>query len=151
MSRYDREIGIFLLVASLLFSIGAFRLGIGKINNFGPGFFPLLAGLFIAFCSLIIILSSLKGGRDRKTQGDSLLTGRSALIAAVLLLFGLFVEKAGFFFCTFFASLLTLRINGTRKWSYLVFVPVLICIGIFLIFNVLLEVRLPLGFLRLRG
>jgi putative tricarboxylic transport membrane protein len=151
MSRYDRGIGIFLFVVSVLFSIGAIRLGIGKINNFGPGFFPLLAGLFIAVCSLIIILSSLKGGRDRKDQGNSLLTGKSALIVAVLLLFGLFVEKAGFFLCTFVASLLTLRINGTRKWSYLVFVPVLICIGIFLVFNVLLEVRLPLGFLRLRG
>ena len=151
MSRNDTGIGIFLFVFSAILSIGAIRLGIGKINDFGPGFFPLLAGLFIAVFSVIIIVSSLKGFADRKTEHGALVTGKSAMIVVVLLLFGLFVEKAGFFLCTFFASLLTLRINGIKKWSYLLFVPVLICVGIFLIFNLLLEVRLPFGILQLRG
>ncbi len=151
MSKYDAKIGIFLLFVSAILSIGAIRLGLGKINDFGPGFFPLLASALIALFSMIIIISSRKASANRIPQASAFITAKSAMIVIVLLVFGLFVESAGFFLCSFFASLLLLRINGIKRWLYLLFVPGLICIGTFLIFNVLLQVRLPLGILEWVG
>ncbi len=147
MKKYDTIIGIVLFFVSVILSIGAIKLRIGKFNDFGPGFFPLLAGLFIAVFSLIIIISSLRGSPNSIPQHDAFITGKTTMIVIILLLFGLFVENAGFFLCAFFASLLMLRINGIKKWPYLLFVPGLICIGTFLIFNILLKVRLPFGIL----
>jgi hypothetical protein len=79
------------------------------------------------------------------------MTGRAGFILGALLAFGFLVEKAGFFVCTFFATLLMLRMTSTRKWTFLFFVAILTCLGVFFVFNVLLDVRLPLGILRPEG
>jgi len=147
----DAKIGIFLLFISALLCYGSIRLGIGKANAPGPGFFPFLAGLIIAILSLVMIIFSAKEAPNHTQQKGLLVTGRAALVSGVLLLFGLLVEKAGFFICTFFATLIMLRANGIRKWPFLLFVSILTCVGIFIGFNLLLKVRLPLGILRFGG
>jgi len=151
MLARDGRIGTFLLFVSILLCYGAIRLGIGETHNPGPGFFPFLAGLIIAVLSLVMIISSIKERPNRNLQKSPLVTTGSALILTVLLFFGFLVEKAGFFVCTFFATLLMLRANGVKRWSYLFFVAFLTCAAIFVVFNVLLEVRLPLGILEFRG
>ncbi|MFB3887466.1 MAG: tripartite tricarboxylate transporter TctB family protein [Thermodesulfobacteriota bacterium] len=145
--RHDVKIGTFLFLISILLVFASLRLGIGKANDPGPGFFPFLAGLMIAFLSLTIILSSFKKLKENHRDEGALISGKAALISLFLLLFGLFVEKAGFFVCTFLATLLMLRTNGMKQWYFLLLVGISTCLGIFLIFNLLLEVRLPLGIL----
>ena len=147
MSIRERGSGVFLLIISALLCYGAFRLGIGEFNNPGPGFFPFLAGLILAALSLALTVSSLRGPLRVSPERPPLFTLRACLILGSLLLFGLFVEKAGFFVCTFLATLLMLRINGIKKWPFLLFVAISVCIGIFLVFNIFLKVRLPLGVL----
>ncbi len=151
MSRRDVGIGIFLLFASALLCYGAIRLGIGKSHQPGPGFFPFLAGMTIAILSVVMIITSVRGSQVSISNKGSFLTGQAAVIVGILLLFGLLVEKAGFFVCTFFATLFLLRITGIKKWPLLLLVAVSACVGIFLVFNLLLEVRLPLGILRFKG
>jgi len=148
MYSRDRGIGIFLLIISALLCYGAIRLGIGKSNNPGPGFFPFLAGMIIFALSLVIIITSVRSSPRISPQMAPFFTIRTGLILGALFLFGLFVEKAGFFICTFFATLMILRANRIKNWFFLIFVSLLICIGIFLVFNLLLEVRLPLGILK---
>ncbi len=147
----DGNIGIFLLGIAALLCYGAIELGIGKTHDPGPGFFPFLAGLIIAILSLGLIGSLLKGRRVLATPQGHLVTGRAALILGVFLLFGFFVEKAGFFVCTFVVTMVLLWANGVQKWPVLLFAALLTCAGIYLVFNVLLEVRLPLGILRWEG
>ena len=146
MNRYI-GIGIFLLIISSLLFHGAIKLGIGKMNNPQPGFVPFLLGLTIAACSLALIASSVKSLPSALPEKRPLLTIRTALILCALLLFGLFVEKGGFFICTFFITLFLLKINGIRKWSIVLALAIIASIGIFLIFNLLLRLRLPLGIL----
>ena len=145
--KHDTKIGSFLFFISTILCYGSLRLGIGKPNDPGPGFFPFLAGLMIAILSWAIILSSLKKSQKNNPDEGALVSEKAALISVFLLLFGLLVEKAGFFVCTFFATLLMLRTNGIKKWHFLLWVGISTCLGIFLIFNLLLEVRLPLGIL----
>jgi hypothetical protein len=151
MGTRDAKIGIFLLFVSVLLCYGAIRLGIGQPHNPGSGFFPLLAGLIIGVLSLLLILSSTRVKPNHDSDRAPWMTGRAAFIVCALLAFGFLVEKVGFFVCTFFATLLMLRMTSTKKWPYLFFVAILTCLGVFFIFNVLLEVRLPLGILRPGG
>ena len=146
MKRYV-GIGIFLLIISSLLIHGAITLGIGKMNNPKPGFVPFLLGLIIAVCSLALIASSVKNLQSALPEKMPLLTIRAALILCALLLFGLFVEKGGFFVCTFLITISFLKINGIRKWFAVLVLAILTSIGIFLIFNILLRLRLPLGIL----
>ncbi len=147
----DGKIGIFLFIVSGLLCNGAARLGVGKTHDPGPGFFPLLAGLMIAFLSLSIIISSIKNKHNFDRPTGPLITGRAALTLGVFVVSGFLVEKAGFFICTFFVTLIMLWINGVKKWPFLFLVAVLTSVGIYLVFNVLLDVRLPLGILRFGG
>lgn len=151
MQGRDGKIGVFLLIVSLFLCYGAIKLGIGKTHDPGPGFFPFLAGLIIAILSLILIISSFQAQHKHSLPAGPLLTGRAALTLGVFLLSGLLVEKAGFFICTFFVTMAMLWINGVKKWPFLFLVATLTSAGIYLVFNVLLDVRLPLGILRLGG
>jgi putative tricarboxylic transport membrane protein len=146
----DTGVGFFLLFVSVLLCYGALRLGTGKINDPGPGFFPFVAGLIIAALTLINIVSSRKKEHQNQRSGP-LVTGRAALFLIILIGFGFVVEKLGFFVSAFFTTLIMLRSNGIKKWSYLLFVAVLTCLGTFVFFNVLLEMRLPLGILAFGG
>lgn len=148
MPNRDGKLGIFLLFFSILISYGALRLGIGKTHDPGPGFFPFLAGLIIALLSLSMIISSIKDKPKYVPPDGPLITGRAALILGVFVIFGFLVEKAGFFICTFFVTIVLLWVNGVKKWHSLLFAALLTSGGIYLVFNVLLEVRLPLGVLR---
>jgi len=149
MQGRDGKIGIFLLIVSLLLCYGAIKLGVGKTHDPGPGFFPFLAGIIIAVLSLLLILSSFSPKHRYSLPSGPLVTGRAALTLGVFLLSGLLVEKAGFFICTFFVTMTMLWINGVKQLPFLCLVAILTSAGIYLVFNVLLDVRLPLGILRL--
>jgi putative tricarboxylic transport membrane protein len=146
MSRHDVGIGILLLLLSGFFCYGAIGLGIGKIHYPGPGFFPFLAGIILAGLSVALIVSGEK--RSHSTpKNDVLFTGQSVLILAILLLFGFLVEKLGFFLCAFGAAVFLLKIVSEKKWPFLLLVSFSACFVIFILFNLLLDVRLPLGVL----
>ena len=149
MHRRDGKIGVFLLIVSFFLCYGAIKLGIGKTHDPGPGFFPFLAGLIIAVLSLILIITSFQAQHQHSLPEGPLLTGRAALTLGVFLISGFLVEKAGFFIITFFVTMTMLWINGVKKWPFLFLVAILTSVGIYLVFNVLLDVRLPLGILRL--
>jgi putative tricarboxylic transport membrane protein len=151
MQGRDGKIGVFLLMVSILLCYGAIELGIGKTHDPGPGFFPFLAGLIIALLSVILIISSFRPRPQFSLPPGSLLTGRAILTLGVFLITGLLVERAGFFICTFLVTIAMLRINGVKKLPFLFLVAILTSLGIYLVFNVLLDVRLPLGILRREG
>ncbi len=151
MQGRDGKVGGFLFVVSLFLCYGAVRLGIGKTHDPGPGFLPFLAGLIITILSLILIISSFQNKLKHFLPETPLLTVRASLTLGVFVIFGLLVEKAGFFICAFFVTIIMLWINGVKKWPLLFLVAILTSGGIYLVFNVLLDVRLPLGVLRLGG
>ena len=144
--RREGYVGAFFCFTSALFCYGALKLGVGEFGRPGPGFFPLLTGLIVGSLSLVMMLRAMR----RSVPGDrpeKLITARTALGLASLIAFGILVEKVGFFVCSFLFITLVLRANGARNWRFLFFFAVLVCVTVFLFFNVLLEARLPLGIL----
>ena len=145
--RREGYVGAFLCFASALFCYGAFTLGIGRLGRPGPGFFPLLTGLIVGTLSLVMIAFSVRTSTASEVKAERLLTVRTFFSLLCLLLFGLLVEKAGFFVCSFLFIIFVLRANGVNKWPFLLFFAAVVCVGVFFFFNVFLEARLPLGIL----
>lgn len=147
MRTWDGRIGIFLLVTSSYYCYLAIRLGLGGARNPGPGFLPFLAGVSVFALSIVLIATSPGFRSHPGHQRPALFKTRACLVLACLLFFGLFVEKAGFFVCSFLFCVFVLLLNGIRKWSVAVLAGALICAGTYLLFNTLLHVKLPLGIL----
>jgi putative tricarboxylic transport membrane protein len=147
MLKRDVTIGIILIFVSALICYGAIRLGIGNANNPGPGFFPFLAGVAVGIFSLAMIITGAKLPPKVASKTETLINIRSVVILFILLLFGLFVEKLGFYVCSFLLIISLLKITSEKKWPFLLFVAISTSVAVFLIFNLLLDVRLPLGIL----
>lgn len=151
MSRYNRKSGIVLLFISVLLSYGAVRLGIGVLRNPGAGFLPLIAGLIIGVLSIPLVFGRSGPSTSPSPPAEPFFTSRAGLFLAVLVLFGVFVERAGFLVCTFLGVIIMLRANGMRRYLYLFLTSTLICVSIFFLFDKILGVRLPWGILGFLG
>jgi putative tricarboxylic transport membrane protein len=150
MLKRDAKVGLFLITfISIPLCYGSVTLGIGTAINPGPGFIPFFAGLILFLMSIVMIFTSLRKRETTEQQENVILISRGAIIILIaLILSGLLVERIGFFICTFCISILVLRINGINKWMLILLISFLNCIVIFIFFNLLLQVRLPLGILQ---
>ena len=148
MSRLEKGVAIVLFVTFFLYLYGAIRLGIGEPRNPGPGLFPLLTCLALGILLLFLLISWIRGLAGSGSEIHLHSVARLGVIVGLLLFFGISVEKAGFPVSIFLATTLMLRINGIKKWWFLLLFAFLASVGTFLLFNMLLGVRLPLGSLR---
>lgn len=73
--------------------------------------------------------------------------GRMVAIFAVLILYVLCLDRAGFILTTLICSCLIMLVMGERKWYILVFMPIALVVLLYVIFNFGLRVPLPKGFL----
>lgn len=148
MSRLEKGVAIVLFVTFVLYLYGAIRLGIAEPRNPGPGLFPLLACMALGILLLFLITPWIRGVAGSGSEIHLHSVARPGVIVGLLLFFGISVEKAGFPVSIFLATTLMLRINGIKKWWFLLLFAILASVGTFFLFNMLLGVRLPLGILR---
>ncbi len=90
--RKNLYAGIMYIAVALWFGLQSFELGIGRINEMGPGFFPLVVSALLVVAGIATIFSSA-GGRTviGKTAWRSLF-----FLLAAPVLFTVLVEGAGF-------------------------------------------------------
>ncbi|MBR5382964.1 MAG: tripartite tricarboxylate transporter TctB family protein [Clostridia bacterium] len=72
---------------------------------------------------------------------------RMVAIFAILILYVLVLDTAGFIITTLVCSELVLLVMGERKWYVLVFMPIVLVAVLYLIFRFGLKVPLPKGFI----
>ena len=140
------------LLASLFFialgigvTVGAIRLGLGKIVEPEPGFFPFLSGVALTVLSLILFFQALIGRRPRTRASGNL--WRPAAIVMGLVIYVLIFDEAGYILATIFLSVIVLRVLKPRaKWTFAV-VSLILAVGSYLLFDRLLGVLLPNGIL----
>jgi hypothetical protein len=79
--------GIALLAIAIFFGVYAAYLGIGTGRRMGPGYFPLLAGLFTAGVSLFIIVPALfRGGEMPRMAWRPFLTLVGSIAVFILVM-----------------------------------------------------------------
>lgn len=115
----------------------------------GPGFFPLLVGVFLCVVALLFVARSLRGRVSATptvvagAAGEA--WGRVGVTAAGLVGFGVLLPWAGFPITTFlFVTALLKRLGGGR-WSIAAGGGAVTAVAAYYFFAVLLDVPLPRG------
>ena len=150
MGKADRISGFFWFLFSLFVSYESYRLGLGSVNQPGPGFLFFWTGIVVAILAIAVILRSF--GARAPEEGKEAATGKrpAAKIVLVLLslfLYALLMERVGFILMTLFLFIFLLGIIERKKWWFAVLVSLAVTVLSYLLFEVGLQSQLPKGLL----
>jgi hypothetical protein len=147
----DLRFSAFILVIAIAYEAMAFWMPRGSLKFPGPGYYPMLVGIFLIATSLGCVIQAIAtrrpAGVPTSTPAD--LRGRGGAKAAALLVllaaYGLFLPLIGFPIAIFTFLLVAIRIFGFRKWPIVALIAIGLTAISFLTFVTWLKVPLPLG------
>jgi len=129
--------------------IGAIQLNVGSLTEPQPGFFPFVGGILLVIFSAIIFLQGwLRRDGERVVFGD---VGRPALLLAIMVALVAVLDRVGYVICTLIVSGLILRILSVKSWRVLIITSLCVSMGTYILFDKLLGIDLPVGFLSRLG
>ena len=149
MGRVLIYCNLFWLLFSLVTCIEAYRLGLGAINQPGPGFFPFSAG----FVMLILSLVALFRSKAKKKKGEE--TNRQepvrwwniVVIMAAIIVYAFSLERIGFLINTFLFMVLLLKVVEPQSWKASIAGGLITTVAANLLFNVIFRAQIPSGVL----
>ena len=137
----ERSGAVLCFIFAMVIGIEAYRLGPGRLSSPGPGLTPLLYALILAGLSAILFFRSSPKGEEPLI----VLKWRPVLsILAILLIYGLLIERLGYLICTFVVMLLLSRM-GKISWLGSLLMAGMAILAINLLFVQWLQVPLPTG------
>ena len=150
MGKADRISGLFWLIFSVFGSYHAYKLGMGKLHQPGPGFLFFWTGIVIGLLSLTVMLRSF--GKRSPDEAKESIFGKGnvtkiLLVLVSLFLYGLLMERLGFLIVTLLLFLYLLGVIEKKRWSFTVLVSLIVTIISYLVFEVGLQSQLPKGLL----
>lgn len=154
MKYRDLYSSLFWIAVAILFCTGAIKYGIFKAGTPGPGLFPFVAGTSLIFLSILALGASLfnqeKEGEDKRSffpYPDS--SKKVFLTSCALLAYPLLLYPAGYLITTFSFMLFLVAVIGQQRIQISITAALLTTVLFYVVFIILLGVRLPKGFLRL--
>jgi putative tricarboxylic transport membrane protein len=141
------------MIVSILFGVRSIGLGLGSINDPGPGFFPFLMATLLFLFSLTLIISSLK--KDEKFESKEMgrfWAGSEGIRNISFVIMALFIyvfalNYLGFVLVTFFFMIFVMRIIQPQKWLIVFLASGLTTVLSYAIFVLWLKIHMPVGIL----
>jgi putative tricarboxylic transport membrane protein len=141
-------VNIFWLVLSTAVCVESWSLKVGGLHNPGPGFLPFYTAILLGLLALISLLQTLKGAKGSASEiWGGIQFGKLSILLGALFLYVLLLDRLGFLLGTFLLLLVLFRIVEPYGWKTVLFSSLLTTVGTYLFFVILLESRLPRGFL----
>jgi len=141
-------VNIFWLVLSTAVCVESWSLKVGGVHNPGPGFLPFYTAILLGLLALISLLQTLKESEGSASEiWGGIQFGKLAILLGTLFLYVFLLERLGFLFGTFLLLLVLFRIVEPYGWKTILLSSLLTIGGMYLFFVILLESRLPRGFL----
>jgi putative tricarboxylic transport membrane protein len=150
MQRKNLYSAIFLVLFSAITIHLAIRLPLGHTAKPGPGLFPLLMSVFIAFLAFLLFFTTVLSNRQ-PNSGDSEMPARKwkvFYLLGQLCVYAFLYRRLGYIVSTWI-FLVSLKPLIQTRWVAWIFTSLLISAVFFVFFSVLLKVELPVGILRL--
>lgn len=148
MGKADRISGIFWLALAVFVGIESYRLGLGTLQQPGPGFLFFWAAIILGIMSLVIIIGA---GRHKKAEESNYLTiqniGKIILVLISVFLYAFLMEKLGFIAITCLFIIFLLGIVEKKGWVFTISTSVVVTALAYLLFETWLKSQLPKGFL----
>lgn len=147
----------FILLVGVIYEVMALRMPRGNIAYPGPGFYPMLVGIFLILtagsCWVWLLargrsirLGPGSGQAEEKSPGPGMNSFRKTMLLLGLLVFYAFTLKyLGFLLAIFIFMLASIRIFGYRRWWPSLGTTAMIVAVSHLTFVVWLNVPLPQG------
>ncbi|MDD3942577.1 MAG: tripartite tricarboxylate transporter TctB family protein [Sphaerochaetaceae bacterium] len=143
--RVDFWTGIGLMALSVGVWVLTADLPVPK-RGIGPGQYPRVISATMFFLGLVLSVTNVIGGFPKKTKDINWRQlGRAMLMALMSFVYLRLLKLIGFPLLTPFFLFATIRLFGYKKWKTAIFVSVGSTAVIFLLFNVVFMVFLPLG------
>ncbi len=150
MGKSDRISGTFWFFFSLFISYESYKLGLGTINQPGPGFLFFWTGIVVALLALVIIAKALKRPAEREPAEqapEKRNITKVALVLASLFAYAAVMEKLGFFISTLLLFVFLLGFIERKRWWVVIVVSFVVTLCSYLIFETGLQSQLPKGIL----
>ena len=149
MKRLDKLSSIFWLLIGLYGCVHAYKLGLGKLREPGPGLIFFLSGGFLSILSLINILeTSFMTEEENKISRQlwsDLKWEKNIIVIAGLIACIYSFEFLGFFVSTFLLLLLLFRIIEPMAWWIAILVAILTTSLVYVVFGLWMNVPFPRG------
>ncbi len=117
----------------------------------GSGFIPFLTGLLIGGMGLLLFLSERSKG-PKKEEAEKFWENPIAVrkvfyLVGSLCIMALIMLKLGFLLTSILVTILMIRVIELKKWIVVISTSVVSCLLIYSLFQFLMQIRLPKGFL----
>lgn len=148
--RADRIISIILIAIGAGYLAYNTRYNWGTAEAPGPGFFPFVMGLLLLLLSLRLLAATVFSAATAKPATDGEADGplawrRPALMVAILVLYILILDQAGYPLSTLALLLVSFRVLGATGWLKSTAISVGLVAFTYLLFVVWMQVPLPAG------
>jgi putative tricarboxylic transport membrane protein len=150
MDKAELISGVFWFIFSAFWGYLSYDLGLGIVNQPGPGFFFFWTAVVTAALSVSVIWRGLKrhsGGGESAPAVRINQVKKLILVLVALFLYAVLVEEIGFIILTFLLFVFLLAFIEKKKWSVSIFLGLLVTVLAYLLFETALQSQLPKGLL----
>lgn len=137
---------LFWLAIGVSVSLGAFKLGIGRVSHPGVGFMSFFAGLLLILLALLLSVLEIRKGKARPPTSFSVIPNKNILmVISSLVIFSLVLETLGYLISMGLFIFIVFKIRAPKKWGGPLFWSVVVSFSTYLIFSFLLRCNFPRG------
>lgn len=145
MSLRDRIAATaFLLLGGYVAGAGM-ALGTGTLQKPGAGLQPLVLGVLFMVLGMIYLTAAFRKPRGGVSPWSLALCKRPLMAGAAILLYWLGLTRLGFPLTTFLFLIGWLWLIERESWCRILVVSVSVTVCLYLVFTIILRIRLPLG------
>jgi putative tricarboxylic transport membrane protein len=147
MRHLDVYSSVFWLVFSIYIAVESYRLGLGKWDDPGPGYFPFGAALLFGCMAFGVFVRSLSIGPVLKTDAGQRHRWQNVILVLIaMVLYTLLLNSIGFVLCTFLIVVFFVKVVALRRWTSSIMMALCMSIASYLLFSFFLKAPLPRGF-----
>ena len=142
----------YLSVAFIYIWAFAFLLWTPKIKDPGSKMFPIGISIFaIVLATILLLKTYFKWGKEEPLDFSG--SGTAMIMAALLIAYVGVIQVVGFYLATPFYLYISMWVLGQRKKKLMLAISLLMSLGVYLFFDLLLGMQIPEGilFARLLG
>jgi len=153
MKGRDLFSSLFWIAVATLFCVGAIKYGLFRVGTPGPGLFPFAAGTSLIILSILALGFSFFSQEKRDEEKrcffpypDS--SKKVIFSACALFAYPILLHPAGYVITTFLFMLFLLAVIARQRIRTAITAALLATVLFYIVFIIILGVRLPKGFLR---
>ena len=150
MKKYNIGIGVFFLILAIAaYAKASTMVAMVNTDNLGPAFWPKCLSILIGLLSIAQVVEALVSKKyaqmpapvDFRSEGIK----RVLKVSGVLIVFGVITGILGIYVGLVFLLPVSMYLLGERNKKIMALLTAAFCLGVFVIFGILLKVPLPTG------